>query len=217
VKPRLTLATANPDKARELRALLADTGYEVVALADHPGLVLPPEGAQSYAANARQKAVAVATGAGTVALADDSGIEVDALGGRPGVASARYGGPGLDDTGRVDRLLAELAALGDTARRTARFRCVVALAAPWADVVLAEGVLEGELARAPRGHGGFGYDPVFVVPDLGRTLAELRPEDKDRLSHRGRAIARVRPVLARWAARAARGPERAGAGGAPGG
>jgi XTP/dITP diphosphohydrolase len=199
VKPPLTLATANPGKVRELRALLAETDYEIGTLADHPGLVLPPEGAESYAANARHKAMAASAAARTVALADDSGLEVDALAGRPGAASARYGGPGLDDAGRVARLLAEL---GDTPRRTARFRCVVAAAAPWAEVALAGGVLEGEILRAPRGHGGFGYDPVFWVPALGRTLAELSPDDKHRVSHRGRAVAQVRPVLEAWAARA---------------
>jgi XTP/dITP diphosphohydrolase len=201
VKPSLVLATANPGKVRELTALLAGAGYRIGTLADHPGLTLPPEGADSYADNARRKAVAAAAATGAVALADDSGLEVDALGGRPGATAARYGGPGLDDAGRVRRLLAEL---GNAARRTARFRAVVAVAAPWDEVVLAEGVLEGELLRAPRGHGGFGYDPVFLVPELGRTLAELSPEDKDRVSHRGRAVAGVRPALARWAARAAR-------------
>lgn len=204
MRPRLTLATANAAKARELRALLAGTGYEIRTLGDHPGLALPPEGEASYAENARRKAEVVAAAVGTIALADDSGLEVDVLGGRPGLASARYGGPGLDDAARVARLLAEVGAEVGTARPCmARFRCVVALAAPWGEVVTVEGVLEGELTRAPRGVGGFGYDPVFLVPELGRTLAELPPDEKHRVSHRGRAVALARPTLERWACRAA--------------
>jgi XTP/dITP diphosphohydrolase len=199
VRPRLTLATANAAKARELRALLAGTGYEIRTLGDHPGLALPPEGETSYAENARRKAEAVATAVGTIALADDSGLEVDVLGGRPGPASARYGGAGLDDAARVARLLAQVGAARSC---TARFRCVVALAAPWGDVVTVEGVLEGELVRTSRGVGGFGYDPVFLVPELGRTLAELPPDEKHRVSHRGRAVALARPILERWACRA---------------
>ena len=196
MRPRLTLATANAAKARELRALLAGTGYEIRTLGDHPGLALPPEGETSYAENARRKAEVVVAAVGTIALADDSGLEVDVLGGRPGLASARYGGPGLDDAARVARLLAEVGAEVGAARPcTARFRCVVALAAPWGEVVTVEGVLEGELVRAPRGVGGFGYDPVFLVPELGRTLAELPPDEKHRVSHRGRAVALVRPTL----------------------
>lgn len=204
MRPRLTLATANAAKAWELRALLAGTGYEIRTLGDHPGLALPPEGETSYAENARRKAEVVAAAVGTIALADDSGLEVDVLGGRPGLASARYGGPGLDDAARVARLLAEVGAEVGAARScTARFRCAVALAAPWGEVVTVEGVLEGELTRAPRGVGGFGYDPVFLVPELGRTLAELPPDEKHRVSHRGRAVALARPTLERWACRAA--------------
>jgi len=208
VRPRLTLATANAAKARELRALLAGMGYEIRTLGDHPGLALPPEGETSYAENARRKAEVVAAAVGTIALADDSGLEVDVLGGRPGLASARYGGPGLDDAARAARLLAEVGAeigaeVAAARSCTARFRCVVALAAPWGEVVTVEGVLEGELVRAPRGVGGFGYDPVFLVPELGRTLAELPPDEKHRVSHRGRAVALARPILERWAGRAA--------------
>ena len=198
--PRLVLATANPGKVGELTGLLAGLGYEIRSLADHRGIELPPEGAESYAANARAKARAAAAGTGAVAVGDDSGLEVDALEGRPGVASARYGGPGLTDAERAARLLAELA---DTGRRTARFRCALALAAPWGAEALVEGVAEGELAHAPRGDGGFGYDPIFLLPALGRTFAELSPADKDEWSHRGRAARAARPILVAWAARAA--------------
>ncbi len=200
--PRLVLATANAAKAGELRTLLDSLGYEIRTARDYPDLRLPPEGDQSYADNARAKARAAVAATRAVALGDDSGLEVEALGGRPGVASARYGGPGLTDGERVERLLADVAGAPS---RAARFRCVLALAAPWGEEAVVEGIVEGVLADRPRGAGGFGYDPIFVVPALGRTLAELSPADKHRLSHRGRAVAAARPILERWRGRAAAG------------
>jgi XTP/dITP diphosphohydrolase len=186
------VATANQGKAVEYRALLADLGY---AVEGPSGIALPSEGTTSYAENARAKAWAAVRATGAVALGDDSGLEVDALGGRPGLASARYGGPGLDDAGRIARLLAELAG----ARcRAARFRCVLALVAPWGAEVVVEGVVEGVLTEAPRGAGGHGYDPIFLLPETGRTFAELEPAEKDRASHRGRAVALARPILRAW-------------------
>jgi XTP/dITP diphosphohydrolase len=211
VTPRLVLATANAAKVRELGSLLDGVGYAVASLGDLDGVRLPPEGEASYAENALGKARAAAAAAGAVALGDDSGLEVDALGGRPGVASARYGGPGLTDAERVTRLLAEL---GPTAARGARFRCVLALVAPWGAEVVVEGIAEGVLAPAPRGRHGFGYDPIFVVPALGRTFGELSDVEKARLSHRARAVAAARPVLTAWASRAAAHPDRAKARGA---
>ena len=204
--PRLYLATANPAKIAEFRALLDGLGYEIRSLADLPGVALPAEGETSYADNARSKARAVARATGAIALGDDSGLEVDALGGRPGVASARYGGPGLSDAERVARLLAELAG---ARARTARFRCVLALVAPWGAEVTVEGLVEGVVGEAPRGHGGFGYDPVFLVPELGRTFAELAAGEKHRLSHRGRAVARAWPILREWASQARAGAQSA--------
>jgi XTP/dITP diphosphohydrolase len=200
VTPRLVLATANRAKGEELRALLADVGYAVVLLGDVAAAALPPEGTTSYAENARAKARAAMAATGAVALGDDSGLEVAALGGRPGVASARYGGAGLTDGERVRRLLAELQGVAD---RRARFRSVVALAAPWGAEAVAEGRVDGRLTEAPRGRGGFGYDPIFEIPALGQTFAELSPAEKDRLSHRGRAIAAAHRILAAWRARAA--------------
>jgi XTP/dITP diphosphohydrolase len=200
VTPGLVLATSNPAKAAELSALLDGAGYAIRDLSGDPGVRLPPEGDTSYVANARDKARAAAGATGLIALGDDSGLEVDALGGRPGLASARYGGPGLTDAERVARLLAEMAG---RAPRTARFRCVLALAAPWGETACVEGVVEGVLTEAPRGPGGFGYDPIFLLPDLGRTLAELPPAEKHRVSHRGRAVLAARPTLARWRLRAA--------------
>ena len=193
----LVLATANRAKARELRALLASIPYRVLDLTDFPSLTLPPEGTQSYAANALLKARAVAAATRTVALADDSGIEVDALGGRPGVLSARYGGEGLSDE---DRCVAMLRELGDVPpeRRRARYRCVVALSTPEGRTATAEGVVEGILLDEPRGNGGFGYDPLFYYPALGATFAEVAPEAKHAVSHRGQAMALARRILLEW-------------------
>jgi len=199
VTPRLILATANAGKATELMVLLDGLGYQIATLRDLVNLELPPEGETSYRDNALGKARAVARGAPTaVAVGDDSGLEVEALGDRPGVASARYGGPGLTDAERVTRLLA---AIGPTAPRRARFRCLLALVAPWGEESLVEGVVEGILTDRPRGAGGFGYDPIFLIPALGRTFGELPAVEKDRLSHRARAAAAARPILTRWAAR----------------
>jgi XTP/dITP diphosphohydrolase len=195
---RLVLATANPAKRRELAALLADLPYEIQDLSAFPGVRLPPEGETSYADNALRKARAVSAATGRLALADDSGIEVDALDGRPGVLSARYGGEGLTDAERNARLLQALAGV-PPARRTARYRAVVAVTAPDGREATAEGTVEGVLLEAPRGAGGFGYDPLFYYPPLGATFAELAVEAKHAVSHRGRAMAGVRALLLRWA------------------
>jgi XTP/dITP diphosphohydrolase len=195
--PRLVLATANPGKVRELTQLLDGLGYRVLSLRDVSDVALPPEGETSYRDNALGKARTAAGRTGAVAVGDDSGLEVDALGGGPGVASARYGGPGLTDPERVTRLLA---ALAGTRERGARFRCALAVVAPWGEEAVVEGVVEGVLTERPRGSRGFGYDPIFLVPSLGRTFGELADAEKDQLSHRARAVAAARPLLARWAA-----------------
>jgi XTP/dITP diphosphohydrolase len=171
---------------------------------------MPAEG-DDYAANARAKALAVARAVGGPALADDSGLEVAALDGRPGPRSARYGGPGLDDAGRVARLLAELAASGSRDRR-ARFVCVAALALPDGTVETSRGECAGRMLAAPRGRGGFGYDPVFAPEGETRTLAELGEDEKNRLSHRARAVASLEPALRRLLLQPA---ERPNAGGLP--
>ena len=197
--PRLLLATANDGKVREFRFLLDGLGYAITSLRDHGDVRLPPEGETSYRENALEKARAAAAAVpAAVTLGDDSGLEVDALGGRPGVASARYGGPGLTDAERGTRLLAEIR--GAPSRR-ARFRCVLALLAPWGEEVAVEGTVEGVLTDEPRGTQGFGYDPLFLVPARGRTFGELPDDEKDQLSHRARAVAVARPILARWAER----------------
>lgn len=190
---RLLLATANPGKVVELRELLAGTGIEV-ALPSEAGLAWesPPEDGADYRANARIKAEDLVTRSGQAALGDDSGLEVEALGGRPGVHSARYG---PDAAARNARLLAELAGL-PPARRGARFVCVLALAVPGRDTRFFEGILPGRIGLAPRGTGGFGYDPLFELAGDGRTLAELARSEKGSLSHRGRALAGLVAFLA---------------------
>lgn len=196
-KTRLIIASLNPGKARELASFLGDLPIDVVGLGTVPGAVLPSEGEESYWANALQKARAAAEATGALALADDSGLEVDRLGGRPGVRSARYGGPGLSDADRCTALLAELRGV-PAEQRTARFRCVVAVASPDGRQDVVEGVVDGLITEAPRGTGGFGYDPIFLYLPLGRTFAELDPADKGRVSHRGRALALARQVLRRY-------------------
>ena len=195
----LVLATANRAKARELQALLRGIPYRVLDLSDFPSLTLPAEGEESYEDNALLKARAVAGATRTLALADDSGIEVDAFGGRPGVLSARYGGEGLNDEDRWRLMLRELRDVPPT-QRTARYRCVVALCSPDGREATTEGVVDGLILDAPRGDGGFGYDPIFYYPPLDATFAEVTAEAKHAVSHRGQAMARARRIMVEWAA-----------------
>ena len=191
---RLVVASLNRAKVRELIALLGDIPYRVVPLADVAGATLPEETAETYEGNALLKARAVAAVDAEVALADDSGLEVDALGGAPGPHSARFGGPGLDDAGRTALLLERLRGIPPE-RRTARFRCVIAIVVRAGRARTVEGVVEGVIADAPRGTGGFGYDPVFFHPGLGRTFGELSEAEKSGVSHRALAARRARALL----------------------
>jgi XTP/dITP diphosphohydrolase len=191
--PELVLATSNPGKLREFRAILGELPVRFRALAAFPEVQLPEEG-DDYQANAVAKARAIADAVGRPALADDSGIEVTALGGRPGPRSARFGGGDLDDLGRVEKLLSELAASGET-DRSARFVCVAALAFPGGEVITARGECPGRILDAPQGGGGFGYDPIFEVEGGGRSMAELPPTEKNRISHRARALLSLRDVI----------------------
>ncbi len=197
MRRELVLASANPEKVREILSLVQELGYILRTLSDFKGLTLPPEEESSYAANALAKGRAVTQATGLPVLADDSGLEVDALGGAPGVRSARYGGPGLSDRERVTRLLEAIEGVPDELR-SARFRCVLALTTPWGEEAVVEGLAEGLLTRFPRGAAGFGYDPIFWVPEMGRTFAELSLSEKARVSHRARALAAARPFLERW-------------------
>ena len=191
---KFVLATFNRDKVRELEALLDLPGLELVALADVPGAAAPAETGATIEANARLKARAALARTGLPAIADDTGLEVDALDGRPGVHSARYAGPDAGYADNVRKLLAELEGV-PPARRGARFRTVCAVCWPDGVEMTAEGVLEGRIALAPRGHGGFGYDPVFEVEGGPRTLAELGAAEKNARSHRGRAVRVLQRLL----------------------
>ena len=191
---RLVVATGNPGKFKEIAALLDGLGILLMPLGRAEAASIPSESGDTFQENARIKAVAAATLCDALALADDSGLEVDALGGQPGVFSARFGGPGMTDAERCRLLLDKLIGIPSEGR-TARFRCVVALAEPSGRVRYAEGACEGRITSALRGTNGFGYDPVFEIPALGRTLAEVDPELKNRLSHRAQAVKRVREIL----------------------
>lgn len=194
-QPRLVLATRNAGKVREIRGLLADSGWQVLSPEDlRVDPPVPVEIGRSYAENAIMKAVALTGAVGLPALADDSGLEVDALDGRPGVFSARFGGPrARTDADRVRLLLQALEGV-PPARRTARFRAVVALTLPGNRTITREGVIEGRIALEPRGTSGFGYDPIFELPD-GHTMAEIG-EEKQRISHRAQALHAIVEVLA---------------------
>lgn len=193
--PTLWIGTNNKKKRGELERLLAPLGVTLRTPDQLAAPFDPVEDQPDFAGNARKKASTLARLAGGVALADDSGLCVDALGGRPGVLSARYGGPGLDDRGRLLRLLDELRDVPD-GRRTARFVCSLCVCGPDGRVLAAiEDACEGTLLRAPQGEGGFGYDPIFVpvefAGDPTKTFAALDAATKDRLSHRGKALRRL--------------------------
>lgn len=194
--PEILIATNNRGKLREIQALLA--GMDVHLLTPHD-LALQLEVAETgdtYAENAALKARAFAQASGLIALADDSGLEVDALDGQPGLHSARFAPwPNATDVDRRKLLLTRLA--GKPRPWTARFRCLVAIAEPSHDAVhLVEGICPGEIIQEERGENGFGYDPIFLLPALGRTMAQLEMEEKNRLSHRAQAVLAARPVLA---------------------
>ncbi len=186
--PLLVVATRNPGKTRELQALLAGFPVEVRDLGRFGPLPEVEEDGTSFEENAYKKSSFTARILGVPALADDSGLCVAALGGAPGVHSARYGGPGLSDAERVARLLAAMKGRSD---RRASFVCVLSLAVPSGAALTYQGRCEGLIAEEPAGEMGFGYDPVFFYPPLGRTFAQLSAEEKHRVSHRGRAMAEL--------------------------
>jgi XTP/dITP diphosphohydrolase len=201
----LIVATSNPGKLREFRALLSELPFELHGLGEL-GIAAPEETGASFLDNAMLKArhaAAAAAGAGlrgasagVAAIADDSGLEVDALGGAPGIFSARYAGSGADDAANNAKLLSALAGTPPE-RRRARYRCALVLVFMPSDAapLIAEGVWEGSILESPRGSGGFGYDPYFWLPDLGLSAAQLGPAEKNRLSHRGIAMRALRDQL----------------------
>jgi XTP/dITP diphosphohydrolase len=200
--PKLVIATNNRGKLREFQQLLAGSGFELVTPRDLGVNFDPEETGTTFAENATLKAVEAARACRLPALADDSGLEVDHLGGRPGIFSARYAGgdrldPNISEARQLELLLEEMRGVPDE-QRTARFRCVIAIARPGSDdVQLVDGVFEGRIGHEPRGDNGFGYDPIFVVPERGVTSAELPPDEKNRISHRGAAAAKALVLLRR--------------------
>lgn len=182
---KAVLASHNQKKIKELRAILAELGIEVLSQAEAGVDLEPEETGTTFEENARIKAQAMVNATGLPALADDSGLEVRALGGEPGVYSARYGGPGLDDTGRYQRLLQAMQGKTD---RACRFVSVICCVFPDGTELTARGECPGVLAQEPSGTGGFGYDPVFYLPEWGKTMAQLSPEEKNGISHRGNAL-----------------------------
>ncbi len=193
---KLLLATNNRAKVREYRSLLRNLPLELVTLAEEGISTVVSEVGKSLEENARLKATALSSESQLVALADDSGLEVDALGGEPGPLSARYAGEGASDKERTNYLLVRLKGV-PWEERSARFRCVIAVATPEGRVEICSGECPGFITLEPRGKEGFGYDPIFYLPELDKTMAELSLESKNRVSHRGQAARKVSSVLAR--------------------
>ncbi|MEE8574156.1 MAG: XTP/dITP diphosphatase [Thermodesulfobacteriota bacterium] len=192
---KILVASSNEGKVREIRELLTGEVLEVLSLENFPDLVLPPETADSFAGNALIKARFAAGETGLVTISDDSGLQVDFLSGAPGVWSARYAGERASDKDNYEKLLAELKGV-KTSERTARFKCVVALIGlEFNEELVFEGTFEGVIAEEPRGTSGFGYDPVFYIPALKKTAAELTSEEKNRVSHRGAALRKLSEKL----------------------
>jgi XTP/dITP diphosphohydrolase len=192
--PTILVATSNNHKLEEYAALLNLPALQLVSLRDLGIAADAPEDGDTFTANALQKAHYYAKKSGMPTLADDSGIVVDALGGAPGVYSARYGTPELDDSGRRRLLLANVNALGEV-DRTARFVCVIAVVTPAGRELLSEGVCEGQIATAEAGESGFGYDPIFWLPAHHCTIAQLSADQKNALSHRGKAVRGIAPRI----------------------
>jgi len=194
--PKLLLGTNNSAKVHEYKTLLQNLPFELVTLADQGITTVVDETGASLEENARLKAEALAEQSQLLTLADDSGLEVDALGGEPGRLSARYAGEGASDRDRIDYLLSRLKEVPWT-ERSARFRCVIAIAMPGGMVEICSGECPGFIIFEARGEEGFGYDPIFYLPELDKTMAELPLEIKNQVSHRGQAARKARLVLER--------------------
>jgi len=189
---RLLIATTNPGKLAEIRAVLSALPLTLVTLADHPAVPEPEETGSTFAENARLKACGYASATGELTVAEDSGLEIDALDGAPGVQSARFNGESYTEKfATIERMLAERG----TDSSTARFVCALALARPDGIVWETTGVVDGRLQLPPHGDAGFGYDPIFYYPAYGRTLAEVTADEKAAVSHRGQAFRRLRAYL----------------------
>lgn len=193
---RIVLATGNSHKIGEILKIWGKVPFEVLSLRDFPDLKPAREDGKTFEENALRKAREVARQTGCIAISDDSGIEVEGLEGAPGVLSARYGGEGATDKENNRKLLNDLKTLPlDHPGRKARFRCVAALVDPDGFETTAEGIVEGRILPAPRGQNGFGYDPLFLLPDRGKTTAELDPDEKNAVSHRGEAFRKIKEIV----------------------
>lgn len=193
---KLLIATHNRGKVQEYREILGDLPFELITLDDAEITEDVDETGATFEENARLKADAYSQQSGLLTIADDSGLEVDALGGEPGVYSKRYAGEGKSDADRNAFLLEKLREVPQE-KRAARFRCVIVIEDAQGQRWVTEGTCKGEIAFAPRGTNGFGYDPIFIVPEHGKHLAELSSEEKNRISHRGRAAVKAREILER--------------------
>jgi XTP/dITP diphosphohydrolase len=193
---RIVLASRNKGKIRELHELLAESGIaaEVLSLADFPELPEIEEDGATFQENAMKKATIVTAATGLITLADDSGLEVDVLGGQPGVMSARFAGLHGNDRANNALLLDRLQGVAEN-HRTARFRCAIAIAAPDGMIETCDGFCEGVIGFAPKGEGGFGYDPLFFIPEQGMTMAELPEGIKNRISHRAKAMQKAIAII----------------------
>ena len=191
---RIVLATRNQGKVREFNKLFAQLGWEGISLAEFEDVPEVVEDGDTFEANAIKKAVTISTYLNLSAVGDDSGLEVDALDGRPGVYSARYAGEDATDEANWKKLLQELTDVPDE-KRTARFRCTLALVEPGQEPLIATGSCEGTIAREPAGTNGFGYDPVFYLPAMDKRMAELSAEEKNQISHRAMAMQQLLEVI----------------------
>ena len=196
-KEEVVIATRNSGKLREIQAILAPLGLKILSLRDFPRIPEIIEDGQTFEENAVKKAVAVARHTRRIAIADDSGLAVDALHGRPGVFSSRYAGEKATDAARYQKLLKEMVEIPPE-KRGAAFMCAMAVAAPDGKAETVVGQCRGEIALAPKGSHGFGYDPVFYLPEWGKTMAELEPEVKNRISHRALALEKLKQLLPKF-------------------
>jgi len=194
--PKLLLATSNPGKIREYRVLLNGLDYQITTLAEEGITKVVTESGSNYEENARLKAITYAKLTQLTTLADDSGLEVDVLNGKPGIQSARFAGETASDAEKVNFLLARLNGV-TWEQRTARFKCVIAIATPEGYSELCDGECQGIIASRAKGENGFGYDPIFLIPGRGKTMAELPLEIKNQISHRARASQQARQILQR--------------------
>jgi len=191
---KIIIATGNKGKAKEFETLFSPLGYEVLTLHDLEGATDVEETGSTFEENAILKAEALCQQFNTMVIADDSGLMIDALEGRPGVYSARYAGEEKNDDANIDKVLEELKNVPEE-NRTARFYCALAVAIPGEDTMTVSGTVEGRIANGRQGENGFGYDPIFYVPDLGKMMAELKPEEKNAISHRANALKKLKELL----------------------